>query len=118
MFCSCLLSVVTFDRAKPRTDVQHEEAMQHAQRRISDLLHKADAVDKVEHERVVTALKAAQDQLATVQTQAKFVKPLQASVNRLAEEAEAMQAKYATVQVITQPVSLCISICNFGTAIQ
>lgn len=83
--------------------------MQHAQKRISDLLQKADAVDKVEHERVTAALKAAEKQLTTAQAEVDRLKPLQASVSKLTEEAELMQAKLTAVQVIFVAYGACAS---------
>ena len=63
-------------------DVQYEEALRHKDRRISDLLHKADAVDKAEHQRVVAAH-------ATVQG---HVESLEADLARLRSENARMQA--------------------------
>lgn len=67
--------------------------MGHAERRIRDLLHKADAVDKTEHERVVTALSAAEDRLKGLEAEAARLKPL-------AEQMEPLQAQIGQLQVI------------------
>lgn len=73
--------------------------MRHAQKRISDLLHKADAVDKAEHDRVTAALKAAQEQLAQAQAEVEQLRPLQASVNKLTGDVQAMRSNLSSVQV-------------------
>ena len=72
---------------------QYKEQEQHSRRRIADLLHKADAVDKAEHERVTTALTAAQTQLAELQADAGRLKPL-------ADQAPTLQAKADSLQVV------------------
>ena len=66
--------------------------MRHAQRRIADLLHKADAVDKAEYERVVTALKAAEGRLASLEAEAARLQPLAAQL-------EPLQAKIVRLEV-------------------
>lgn len=93
--------------------LQHEEAMRRAERRIADLLRKADAVDKVEHERVTAALTAAQEQLAGAQAEVDRLTPLQASVSQLKQEAEDMQARLVSVQVLTASVC-CKCFCTVG----
>lgn len=77
--------------------------MRHAQRRIADLLHKADAVDKTEYERVVTALKAAEGRLASLEADAARLQPL-------ADKLEPLQAKVAKLEVI-QSISLRMQVC-------
>lgn len=67
--------------------------MRHAQRRIADLLHKADAVDKTEYERVVTTLKAAEGRLASLEADTTRLQPL-------ADQLEPLQAKNAKLEVI------------------
>lgn len=74
-------------------ELQHEDAMRHAQRRIADLLHKADAVDKTEYERVVMALKAAEGRLSSLEGDAARLQPL-------ADQLEPLQAKVARLEVI------------------
>lgn len=66
--------------------------MRHAQRRIADLLHKADAVDKAEYERVVTALKTAEGRLTSLETETARLQPL-------ADQLEPLQAKIARLEV-------------------
>ena len=85
--------------------------MRRAERRIADLLRKADAVDKVEHDRVTAALTAAQEQLVGAQAEVDRLTPLQASVSQLKQEAEDMQAKLASVQVLTASLR-CKCLCN------
>ena len=87
-----------FGPASLSADLQHENAMRHAQRRIADLLHKADAVDKTEYERVVTALKAAEGRLASLEAEAARLQPL-------ADQLEPLQAKVAK-QEVTPSVDL------------
>ena len=84
-FQTCLTSLLA--------DMQHEDAMRHAQRRISDLLHKADAVDKAEYERVTTALKAAEDKLSSLQADLARLQPL-------ADQLEPLQARIGQLEVI------------------
>lgn len=79
--------------------LQHDETIQYHQKRISDLLHKVDAVDKVEHERVTAALKAAQQQLASAQAEVAQLKPLRATVAQLTQQAEAAESVVASLQV-------------------
>lgn len=66
--------------------------MRHAQRRIADLLHKADAVDKAEYERVVAALEAAEGRLTSLEAEAARLQPLAAQLDPL-------QAKIASLEV-------------------
>ena len=86
--------------------LQHDETIQYHQKRISDLLHKADAVDRVEHERVTAALKLAQQQLASAQAEVEQLKPLRATVVRLTQEAEAAQDNIARLKVCSMPPSV------------
>ena len=72
--------------------MQHEDAMRHAQRRISDLLHKADAVDKAEYERVTTALKAAEEKLSSLRDDVTRLQPL-------ADQLEPLQARISILEV-------------------
>ena len=72
--------------------VQHEDAFRHAQRRVSDLLHKADAVDKTEYERVTSALKTAEEQLASLQADVARLQPL-------ADQLPPLQAKVSALEV-------------------
>lgn len=66
--------------------------MRHAQRRISDLLHKADAVDKAEYERVTTALKAAEEKLSSLRDDVTRLQPL-------ADQLEPLQARISILEV-------------------
>ena len=79
--------------------LQHDDAMRSAQRRISDLLQKADAVDKVEHERVTAALRAAQEQLASAQAELARLQPLEALNTQLTQKADASQSRIASLEV-------------------
>jgi len=75
--------------------LQHQQQHQNSERRIEGLLHKADAVDKAEYERVVAAHAAAQDnstRLLAVNTH------LQADINRLQPLADQIAPLQATVQ--------------------
>ena len=76
--------------------------MRHAQKRITDLLHKADAVDKAEHERVTLALKAAQEQLAQAQADVEQLRPFQASASKLTEDVNTMRSSLSSIQVRMQ----------------
>ena len=78
--------------AESKCCVQYKEQEQHSRRRIADLLHKADAVDKAEHERVAAALASAQTKLAEVQADVARLKPLADQTGPLQARVDSLQA--------------------------
>ena len=78
--------------------VQLEEEVRNANQRIVHLLHKDDAVDKPEYERVAAALTAAQDKLTSLQADVNRLQPL-------ADQAESCKARVESLEVNFQLLS-------------